>query len=161
MFLINQYIVHTFILLYTIGESLSWNPIQFGLTVSWNIKIISNRICNFLTNPKTCFLTTFFIKREIWVEKSFIYLWKVTREKRIEKKSRALLHLIAFQNLSETGENVDEIVQIVYISKKSKRNIEQLFCKTSKYCQKQQQKELIITNVMFVSLFHHRWTVLW
>ena len=74
-------------------------------------------------------------------KKFYLSLKSYEREKRIEKKSRALLHLIAFQNLSETEENVDEIVQIVYIFKNSKRNIEQLFCKTSKYCQKQQQKK--------------------
>ena len=82
----------------------------------------------------------FYKKGNLSGKKFYLSLKSYKREKRIEKKSRAPLHLIAFQNLSETEENVDEIVQIVYIFKKSKRNIEQLFCKTSKYCQKQQQK---------------------
>ena len=59
------------------------NPIgeQLEITVPWNIKINSNRICNFLTNPKTCFLTTFFKKGNLSGKKLYLSLKSYKRKK--------------------------------------------------------------------------------
>ena len=72
----------------------------------------------------------------------------------MKKKSRALLHLIAFQNLSKTEKRGWEL-QIVYILKKkiSTEYWGTFLIKLQNIVKSNNKKVLMITNLMFVMFF--------